>query len=63
MCYLCLRDTFQLEMPRTNVIKAKERALELKKILKLVEDEYVCEEGDKVVEILKEEQYKLSRDM
>jgi hypothetical protein len=63
MCYLCLRDTFQLEMPRTNVVKAKERALELKKILKLVEDEYVCEEGDKVVEILKEEQYKLSRDM
>jgi hypothetical protein len=63
MCYLCLRDTFQLEMPRTNVVKAKERALELKKILKLVEDEYVCEEGNKVVEILKEEQYKLSRDM
>jgi hypothetical protein len=50
-------------MPRTNVVKAKERALELKKILKLVEDEYVCEEGNKVVEILKEEQYKLSRDM
>jgi hypothetical protein len=65
MCHLCLADFFQLEMPKTKIKKVKERALEIKHLLKIAEDtsDTVCDEGNKVVEILKEEQYKLSREM
>lgn len=63
MCYLCLADQFRLEMPKSKVEKSKDRAAEIKKLLKMQEENVVCGEGDKVVEILKEEQYKLSRDM
>jgi hypothetical protein len=63
MCYLCLADFFELEMPKTKVKKAKERALEIKQLLSKTEENDVCDEGDKVIDLLKEEQYKLSRDM
>jgi hypothetical protein len=65
MCYLCLADTFHLEAPKSKVEKTKDRALEIKRLLKLAEDtsDTVCGEGNKVISILKEEQYKLSREM
>jgi hypothetical protein len=63
MCYLCLADQLQLEMPKSKLAKAKDRSLEIKNLLKNAEQEQVCDEGDKVIKILKEEQYKLSRDM
>ena len=63
MCYLCLEDFFSLEMPKTKEKKAKERALEIKQLLKSAEETGVCNEGDKIVDLLKEEQYKLSREM
>jgi hypothetical protein len=63
MCYLCLEDMFRLEMPKSKTETAKEKALEIKRLLKIAEDEEVCGMGSKVVEILKEEQYKLSREM
>ena len=63
MCYLCLADQFRLEAPKSKTKSSKERALEVKKLLKLAEEDLVCSEGDKVVEILKEEQYRLSREI
>ena len=63
MCYLCLADFFELEMPKTKLKKTKERALEIKQLLSKAEETDVCDEGDKVINLLKEEQYKLSREM
>lgn len=63
MCYLCLADEFRLVMPKSTLDKNKDRAVEIKGLLKLVETSEVCDEGNKVIEILKEEQYKLSREM
>jgi hypothetical protein len=64
MCYLCLEDLFRLEVPN-KLESAKERALEIKRQLKLVEDGSVaaCDDGNKVIASLKEEQYKLAREM
>jgi hypothetical protein len=63
MCYLCLADQFRLEAPKSKLEKSKERALEIKRLLKIAEESSVCGEGNKVIGILKEEQYKLSREM
>jgi hypothetical protein len=65
MCYLCLEELFRVEIPYGKVEKAKDRALEIKRQLKLVEegDVVACDDGDKVIASLKEEQYKLSREM
>lgn len=65
MCYLCLEEMFRLEIPYSKVEKAKERALEIKRQLKLVEegDVTACDDGNKIIVSLKEEQYKLSREM
>jgi hypothetical protein len=63
MCYLCLADTFQLEAPKNKLVKSKDRAAEIKRLLKLTEKDPVCDEGDKVIDLLKEEQYKLSQEM
>lgn len=60
---MCLADFYDLEMPKPKVKLAKERALEIKKLLAYAEEWEVCDDGDKVVEILKEEQYRLSREM
>ena len=54
---------FRLEMPKSKTETAKQKALEIKRLLKIAEDEEVCGMGNKVVETLKEEQYKLSREM
>lgn len=64
MCYLCLEDLFHLDLPN-KLEGAKERALEIKRQLKLVEDGdvVVCDSGNEVIASLREEQYKLSREM
>jgi hypothetical protein len=63
MCYLCLVDQFHLAVAPSKLDKSKERALEIKSLLKIAETDEVCDEGNKVIDILKEEQYKLSREM
>ena len=61
MCYLCLKDSpFNVAEPNT-VARARARALEIKAILRDVEDEHMCDIGDKTLERLKEEQRRLSR--
>jgi len=64
MCYLCLKESFRVDVP-SKLGKIKDRALEIKRRLKLIEEGNVaaCDEGNKVVALLKEEQYKLSREM
>lgn len=64
MCYLCLEELFRLDFPN-KLDKVKDRALEIKRQLKLVEegDVVACDDGNKVIASLKEEQYKLSRKM
>lgn len=64
MCYLCLEEMFRLVVP--NILeKTKDRALEIKRQLKLVEagDVVACDDGNQLIANLKEEQYKLSRKM
>jgi hypothetical protein len=61
MCYLCLADQFRLEMPKSKTERLKDRALEIKQLLRQAEQNSVCGEGNKVIQILKEEQYKLAR--
>jgi hypothetical protein len=64
MCYLCLEELFRVEIP-SKAEDAKIRALEIKRQLKLVEegDVVACDDGNQVIANLKEEQYKLSREM
>jgi len=64
MCYLCLSDQFIIEAPKSKTKKSKERALEIKKLLKMAEESSLaCNDGNKLIESLKEEQYKLSREI
>jgi hypothetical protein len=62
MCYLCLEDLFRIVLPKAQA-DSKKQAVEIKRLLKIAEDEEVCEMGNVVVDLLKEEQYKLSKDM
>ena len=65
MCYLCLQDNpFAIPDPSTLSSKKKlARAALVKELLKEYEAYNACEDGVKEVEKLKEEQYKLSRDI
>jgi hypothetical protein len=65
MCYLCLQDNpFAIIDPATrNASDKKERAAEIKLLLKDLESYSACEDGAKKIDKLKEEQYKLSRDI
>ncbi len=63
MCYLCLSDQFIIEVPTNKTKRNKERALEIKKLLKAAEESLACNDGNKIIESLKEEQYKLSREI
>lgn len=63
MCYLCLSDQFIVEAPKNKIKRNKERALEIKKLLKVAEESLACNDGNKLIESLKEEQYKLSREI
>ncbi len=64
MCYLCLKDNpFAIEdMKRASSYKKKARALQIKQMLRAVEDNDVCDDGKLEVDKLKEEQYRLSRE-
>jgi hypothetical protein len=66
MCYLCLQDNpFAIHNNHSNLtIKNKKaRAALIKEMLKNVEDYRACVDGEKEIEELKEEQYKLSREL
>lgn len=64
MCYLCLQNNpFSIPSDVSKTINKKERAAEIKMLLKELESDTVCENGNKEVELLKEEQYKLSREI
>ena len=64
MCTLCLKDdVFGAPHDSSSLRYKRERALEIKQLLKEAEDDTLCYIGDVTVERLKEEQYKISRDM
>lgn len=63
MCYMCLKDDPFAVKPLTTVQRKRQRMIEIKHMLKEVEDRFLCGIGDATVERLKEEQYKLSREM
>lgn len=65
MCYLCLQDNpFAIPDPSTlNLQKKKARAALVKELLREYETYNACEDGAKEIEKLKEEQYRLSRDI
>jgi len=65
MCYLCLQDNpFAIPDPSTlNSKKKLARAALVKELLKDLETYTACEDGVKEVEKLKEEQYRLSREI
>jgi len=66
MCYLCLQENpFAIpeDHSKLSLQKKKARAALVKELLKDLESYKPCEDGEKEVEALKEEQYKLSRDI
>lgn len=65
MCYLCLQDNpFAIVDPSTRKLAdKKERAALVKELLKEYSDYNACEDGEKEIEKLREEQYLLSRDI
>ncbi len=63
MCYLCLQENpFAIPKDYTNIDK-KSRAALIKEFLQNLEDFEACEDGTKEIAGLKEEQYKLSREI
>jgi len=66
MCYLCLQDNpFAIPEDYSDFSTQKKlaRAALVKELLKEFESIKTCEDGDKEIEALKEEQYKLSREI
>ena len=60
---MCLKDDPFAVKPMTDIHRKRQRMVEIKFILKEMEDRFLCDIGDVTVERLKEEQYKLSREM
>ena len=64
MCYLCLGSSpFSPINQKSPIEDKKARMVELKKIIQEAEDSTTCPFGDTVIEALKREQYRLSREM
>ncbi len=66
MCYLCLQENpFAIpeDHSHLNLQKKKARAALVKELLKEYEAYNACEDGVKEVEKLKEEQYRLAREL
>jgi hypothetical protein len=63
MCYLCLQNNpFAIPKDHANIDKLARAAL-IKELLQELEDYEPCEDGIKEIAELKEEQYKLSREI
>lgn len=65
MCYMCLRDDIFGGRNPSNVQRLRERAAQVKKLIAEAEDRKheMCHVGDAAVNLLKEEQYKLAREL
>jgi len=63
MCYLCLKDDPFAIKPLTTLDRVKQRALEIKVMLREAEEQELCHIGDGTVERLKKEQYELARQL
>lgn len=66
MCYLCLQENpFAIPQDHTGLSTRKkmERAALIKELLQELEDFEACDDGSKEIAELKEEQYKLSREI
>lgn len=63
MCYLCLKDDPFAVKPLTTIHRVRQRAAEIKQLLKEAEEHDTCHIGDATVAKLREEQFKLSRDL
>ena len=63
MCFLCLKDDPFAVKPLTDIQRKRQRAAEIKKLLREAEGYNVCDIGDATVNRLKEEQYRLSREL
>jgi len=66
MCYLCLQDNpFAIpeDHGKLTIQNKKARAALIKEVLKELEAYKACEDGVREIDKLKEEQYKLSRDI
>lgn len=66
MCYLCLQENpFAIPQDHSSLPTKKkmERAALIKELLQELEEFEACEDGDKEIAELKEEQYKLSREI
>ena len=63
MCYTCLRrNTFDIPIVNTTQSK-KNRAAEIKELIKQLEIYTVCESGQITLNQLKEEQYALAKEI
>lgn len=64
MCYLCTKDNpFQPVNGASTIRRKRERALEIKELLQEAGEKGTCDYGEVVVQALRSEQYKLSREM
>jgi len=64
MCYLCFLDNPLRAINDSSTPEYKRaRAIELKSLLKDVDNARLCDEGDERVRWLKAEQYKLSQEL
>lgn len=65
MCYLCLKDDIFTGKNPTNEQRLRERAAHVKRLLREAEDNKhtMCYIGDAAVELLKNEQYELARQL
>ena len=64
MCYLCMSyNPSAVFNDRSTPSYKRTRAIELKQLIRLAEEITVCGSGDEALSLLKEEQYRLSREL
>jgi len=64
MCFMCLRDNPFSSVDETSSVRRKRaRMLEIKKVLSDVEKHASCDIGEETISKLRDEQYRLSREL
>lgn len=66
MCFLCMKDNPFANRGVSTLVAKRERALEIKQLIREAEEsghDKMCHIGDATVELLKQEQYELAKDL
>ena len=64
MCYMCFRyNPFAASDDSSTTEYKRKRAIDVKALLKEADDVAACDTGERAIELLRQEQYRLSREL